>query len=202
MSPKSFRCAIGAACLASVAFASGAHGAMIFLSSQSSDETPASVLNAMFEFEVAGSTLSFTAHNQTAAPAAYKINQLYFNGGGEVTGLTPVTIPTGWSFHTNNAAAGFGVFDFALIGGVGNNPAQIQHGASVSFVFTIHGAGVAEDFMSSHSSIPPGNMPGIVAAKFVQGPGDDGAFGAHVPAPSGIVALLLGVAPALRRRRR
>lgn len=184
---------------ASSAFASTSAG--LFLSTHSSDETPASLLRAKFEFEVTGSTLTFTAFNLTEAPNTFNINELYFNFGGSVTGLSAVSIPTGWTFLTDQAADGFGRFDIALIDGVGQNPAQIAAGESVSFVFNILGSGVASDFISSLSSIPPGDRPAFAAAKFVGGPGDDSAFGAVIPAPGTAGVAILAAIGATRRRR-
>ncbi len=185
--------------LASSAFASTTAG--LFLSTHSSDETPASLLRAKFEFEVTGSTLTFTAFNLTESPDTFNINELYFNFGGSVTGLSAISIPTGWTFLTDQAADGFGRFDIALIDGVGQDPAQIVPGESVSFVFTILGSGVASDFVSTMSSVPPGDRPAFAAAKFVGGPGDDSAFGAVIPAPGSAGVALFAAISATRRRR-
>jgi hypothetical protein len=197
--------ALGAVCavVALGALAQPAQASMIMISTHSSDETPASVLDATMDFQVLGSTLTLTVTNDTTAPDEYLINQLYFNGTDNVSGLTPVATPEGWSYSTGEQADGFGTFDFALIDGVGGDSHAIAPGDSLTFTFTISGAGYTDiDFTSDFSTNT--NDPMVVAAKFIVGPGDDSAFGATnepvVPAAPG-VAIFLGLLATGRRRR-
>lgn len=169
------------------------------LSDRSSDSTPAELLDALFEFTVSDSNMTLEITNQTSEPNAYFINEAYFNATDDVESLTATLLPDDWSFATDESAAGFGTFDYALLGPVGNNENQIGPGETETFEFSFTGTGVtASDFTSEFSTIPPGNRPAFAAAKFVRGPGDDSAFGAVIPTPAstaiGVVAFgLLGV---------
>jgi hypothetical protein len=186
------------ACLALAGFGSRASGAMIMLSTASSDETPAVLLNMTLDFAVSGNTLTITATNDTMNPSQFKINELFFNGPEGVT-LAMDNKP-GWTLATNVVGNIFGTFDFALLDGQGNNPHQLFPGEVEVFTFTIlSGAPTDADFVTYFSTLPPGSLSAIAAAKFVGGPNDDSAYGAYIPAP-GAAGLLL--APlALRRRR-
>ncbi len=168
----------------------------VTLSEISSDETAASVLDARFRFEVTGSVLELTVFNDTSGVDSYKINRVYFNAvAGTVTGLALTSPPTGWTLGEQESADGFGTYDYALIDGVGTDPAQIAPGGSQKFVMDITGTGPfsASDFAFEQSSLPPGSIIGIVAAKFVQGPGDDSAFGTTpIPAPGAALLALIG----------
>ncbi len=168
----------------------------------------AEVLDATMDFDVdlLLNTLTLTVTNTTVAPDEFKINRIYFNGGGNVTGLTMNAFPGGWDFRKDTHANGFGIFDFALgsgnINGSGNS--LILPGESLEFVFDIQKSGpiLKADFINVFSMEPPGDTAMTHAAKFVQGPGDASGFGA-IPAPGSIV--LLGIAGAFltgRRRRR
>ena len=173
----------------------------------------ADVLDATMDFDVDTilNTLTLTVSNTTVLPETFQINRIYFNGGGNVTGLTIMNaFPPGWDFKTTAAelhADGFGIFDFALgagnINGSGNS--LIMPGDSLVFVFDIQKSGpiLKADFIFTLSAEPPGDTGMTHAAKFVRGSiGDASGFGA-VPAPGSIV--LLGIAGALltgRRRRR
>lgn len=173
---------------------------MITLSTHSSDETPAAVLNATMEFEVTGSTLTLTVTNNTTTPNAYRISELYFNGPAGLV-LSFSSMP-GWNYSTNGAADGFGVFDFVLTDGVGNNPHQVQpNGGTKVFTFTIiSGTATAADFTTKLSSIPPGMTPAIAAAFFRGGPGDDSGYGAFIPSPAAGALLLTPLLLGRRRR--
>lgn len=200
MLSQSVRVLCGAvACLGLAGMGSQANGAMIMLSTASSDETPAVLLNMTLDFAVSGNTLTITATNDTMNPSQFKINEIYFNGPAGVT-LAMDNKP-GWNLATNTVGNGFGTFGFALLDGQGNNPHQLFPGEVEVFTFTIlSGAPTDSDFVTYFSTIPPGEFPAIAAAKFVGGPGDDSAYGAYIPAP-GAAGLLL--APlAMRRRRR
>lgn len=168
----------------------------------------AEVLDATLDFDVdlILNTLTLTVSNTTVDPDLFQINRVYFNGGGNVTGLTMNAFPGGWDFRKDTHADGFGVFDFALgsgnINGSGNS--LILPGESLVFVFDIQKSGpiLKADFILTLSMEPPGDVAMTHAAKFVRGPGDASGFGA-VPAPGSLV--LLGIAGALltgRRRRR
>jgi len=186
-----------------LALATAAPASLITLSDASSEPgVDASLLSATMEFTVAGTTLTLTVTNNTSGANSFKMNELYFNAPDGVTlsfdGLA------GWNMATGVAVGMFGVFDFALLDGQGGSPNQITAGETVSFTFTIlTGAPTMNDFVSEFSTIPPGDMLAIVAAKFVQGPDDASAFGAAIPSP-GALALLAaaGLVSSGRRRRR
>ncbi len=190
------------ALLSALAVVNTASATLINLSDASSDETDAGLLSATMDFEVLGNVLTLTVTNNTADPTAYLINELYFNVPDGVI-LSFDGLP-GWSDATDVMANGFGIFDFALIDGVGGSPNQISAGETVEFTFTITmGSPDKEDFVTLFSD-PVGDGDGwIVAAKFVGGPGDDSAYGASIPTP-GVLALLgaAGLVGSRRRRRR
>ncbi len=191
-----------AAGFGALALATAAPASIITLSNASSDETDPGLLNATMEFTISGTTLTLTVTNNTSGANSYKMNELYFNAPDGVT-LAFDGLP-GWSYSNNVAAAGFGLFDFALLDGQGGSPNQITAGEIVSFTFTIlSGAPSMMDFVTEFSTNPPGDMPSIAAAKFVGGPGDDSAYGNAIPAP-GVLALLAvaGLVSGRRRRRR
>lgn len=91
----------------------------------------------------------------------------------------------------------FGQFEFQLgkNRGLPSGQVPIAPGDSEVFTFEITPAGapgtvVAEDFTSEVSSVPPGNTPSRAAAKFINGPNDDSAFGATQTDPaSGLLTL-------------
>ena len=177
-----------------------------FASNGGGNAPSADVLDATMDFEVDFllDTLTLTVRNTTVAPDQFKINRIYFNGGGNVTGLTMNAFPLGWAFEPDTHANGFGIFDFAL-GAEGLN--LILPGAIFEkvFVFNIQFSGpyAKADFINAFSMEPPGDVAMTHAAKFVQGPGDASGFGARIPAPGSL--LLLGIAGAFltgRRRRR
>jgi len=190
------------AMVGALAVVNTASATIINLSDASSDDTPFSLLTATMGFEVVGDMLTLTVTNTTADPNAYKINELYFNGPDGVTlsfaGLA------GWSDATNAMVGGFGTFDFALLDGQGGSPNQITAGETVVFMFTITAGTADKDGFVTALSEPTGGGTGwLVAAKFVEGPGDDSAFGAAIPTP-GVLALLgaAGLVGSRRRRRR
>ncbi len=180
--------------------ANAAGASIILLSTHSSDATDPALLSATLDFSVVGNMLTLTMTNDTLGENGFNINQLYFNGGGGVTGLALDSGPSGWGLEFDQHAAGFGTFGFALVGGVGRFGPTVAPGEMVTFIFTIAGAGTDVDFTTNFSTLPPGGMAAIAAGKFVMGPGDDSAYGAFVPAP-GVLAVL-GVAGLLGRRRR
>lgn len=190
--------------LALVFVAGAASATTINLSGVSSDATPASELDASFDFSVTGATLTLTVTN---TGSDFNINQIYFNGSDDVTSLSLTSAThsaqgdvTGiWApVEPGSSADGFGAFDFALTDGVGEtNVNIIEPGEDIVFVFAITGTGLTDaDFIV-------GNGSGyLAAAKFVNGPGDDSAFGT-VPEPGTLALLAFGAAGlALGRSRR
>jgi uncharacterized protein (TIGR03382 family) len=72
----------------------------------------------------------------------------------------------------------------------------------VVFVFSITGSGAAvADFTTALSTGNAGPNPAIAAAKFIDGPGGDKAYGAFVPGPGAAALALLALAGRSRRRR-
>ena len=180
----------------------------IDLSDLSNSEIPASVLGATLEFDVSGTTLTLTVTNGTTAPDAYAISAIYFNASSDVTGLSLESVggnacppcnnwqlktPTGPNGGANNVG-GFGVFDFAVIGGSGNAGPKIASGTSLAFVFTISGTGPFDMDDFDATSLPDGDNPPVrAAAKFVNGPEDASSFGGNVPGPPLLGAWLLAL---------
>ena len=170
-------------------------GALLRLSEFSSDHTPAEQLDATLEFTVTGSTLTLSVTNETAAPASFDISAVYFNGLSHIDDLSLTSAPDGWVIDLQEHADGFGVFDFGLLSELGNDPAEIGPGESVDFEFTVSGTApfFDTDFTRQLSSIPPGNRPSLAAIKFINGPGDDSAFGSVViPEPATLALLGIG----------
>ncbi len=180
--------------------ATGASASFIDLSTHSSDNTDPSRLSARLDFQVSGSTLTLSVTNGTSGSYEYTLNRLYFNvdPSSGVTGLELTRAPSGWDLVTDKKVAGFGYFDFGLIGGVGNDPWNILPGETVVFTFEILGSAAGKgDFIRGLST------KGFVAAsKFIRGPGDDSAFGAAIPAPGALALLGAGALLGCTRRRR
>jgi hypothetical protein len=197
--------------LAPLAVGCGTAGAAtITLSDLSSDGTPAGVLSATLEFTVSDSILTLNVTNDTSAPNEYIINQVYFNAGDTIEGLT-LTSNSDWSLLTDTAAGGFGVFDFFLDGGTGNDPNLIQPGGTQTFTFGIGGTGPFSDTdFVAYSTIPPGNTVAQAAAKFIGGPAgndpdeedEDSGFGAAVPIPGSVLLLGSGLIGLIFLRRK
>ncbi len=181
-------------------------GVALTLSDASSDETDAEMLDATLTFTVLDGTLTLTVRNDTAGADAFDISAVYFNVGADIADLSLVLGEPGWSLLRRQRADGFGRFDFALLSAHGNDPDEIAPGDSSSFIFDIEGAGPFHDldFTTDFSVIPPGSTPSIAAAKFVNGPGDDSAFGAVVAEPGTalLISIGLGVIGWRSRRRR
>jgi len=224
--------------VAAVLWTGPATAVTINLSQLSSDATPAALLAAHFDFAVAGDntakTLTITVTNDTTGVVdgmpddsnAYNINEMFFNASSEVGSLSVLSathsaagdVLAEWS-PLNTAVSGggvFGKFSYGLAAGGGQlEPSLIGPGESVLFVFDITAADLSlvdvSDFASVLSTNPPGSVPSLIQAKFVNGAGDDSAFGATqdeefppIPEPGSALLLgsgLLGLAFAGSRRR-
>jgi hypothetical protein len=175
----------------------------------SSDSTPAGDLNATLDFVVVGTTLTLTVTNDTAGLGDFNINDIYFNTTVDVTSLTLTSathsilgdVFVHWDpVMTNEMKDGFGIFDYSIQDGIGEtDPWLVTPGDSIVYELTIGGTG---PFDMSDFGVANGDGY-TLGAKFVNGPGDDSAFGANVPEPS--TALLVGLGSVmlagLRRRR-
>lgn len=158
---------------------------------------PASDLDATFEFSVndLGDELTLTVSNDTSAPAEYALNQIYFNFSSDVASIVGSSIPSGWTFATDDcppgsvttgvypcnnmggsdtAADGFGIFDASLKASeMMGAPDAIAAGDSLVFVFDLTGAGItASDFVGelSRDKNEGGAIFSFAAAKFIMGP--------------------------------
>ena len=182
-----------------------AQAALVYtFSDLSSDATPASDLDATLTFTVVsgGSAtfndlLTLTLDNQTTAPNAFNINEVYFNFTGDHSGFS---LESGIATlnHGPTPADGFGDFDIKLDGFT-----LVSGGASV-WTIDLGLTGVTESYFNDLSSIPPGDTQTLAALKFVQGPGDDSAFGAVVPVPAAVWLFgsgLLGLIGVARRKK-
>ena len=206
--------ALGGGILAilAVLVGSGAGATTVPCCDVSSDATPASQLDITFDFSVAGTTLTLTVTNNDGGGFGFNVNQIFFNGSGNVTSLsfTSAThnvagdVTAAWAPLENNSPVdGFGTFDFGLTDGTGElNPNIIMPGENIAFVFSVN-AGLADaDFIVGN------DMDYLVAAKFVNGPDDpedpgneDSAFGA-APEPGMLGLFALGLAGLLVVARR
>jgi hypothetical protein len=187
--------------------ATAASGSTITLSDFSNNETPASVLDATFDFSISGPTeLTLRVTNTTVAPDTYNINEIFFNADTNVSGLSLDSathsaeglVTLSWApVDIDSMIGGFGTFDFGLTNGVGEtDPSLIGPTEFIDFVFTISGTG---PFADTDFATP--NADGFTAAaKFVNGPGDNSAFGA-VPEPGAGLLLGLGLVALAARRR-
>jgi hypothetical protein len=199
---------LGAAAL-SLAFALPATATTIHVSDLSSDDTPASQLDANVSFDVVGTTLFIGVTNLTDDPAAFNISAIYFNSSDDIADLIfsdgPGSCPVGscrWDVFasSNDTKAGaFGTFDWAIISN--DKKGAIAPSDTAIFEFEISGSGPFDmsDFGTEFSTIPPGKFPSLVAVKFVQCSGsaciqnDDSAFGAAIPEPGTASLVLMGL---------
>ncbi len=201
-----------------------AQGVVIPLSSHSSNNVPASWLDASMDLSVANVgywelTLAVTNMTpETVDDTAFDMTELYFNTSATITSLTLNSVVGGstdkddWTLTLdmdNIKADGFGLFDISIIS---NNidSIWIEDQETVTFKITID-AGTPpysdSDFFTLSSQFDAHTLA-YGAAKFIHGdpPGtpeieDLSAYGAHVPEPATILMLGLGALALLRKRR-
>jgi len=193
------------------ACAHGASASIVTLSDFSSEPgIDPSVLSATLDFTVGpGNFLTLIGANSPSSPTPvdeFNINQIFFNASANVSNLAIDTFPAQWFLDTTGTMVReWGVFDFKVFHGHETGPPHhlILPGAFETFVFSFDGVGITEnDFVLELSDVSdnPDHMPMFAAAKFVQGPNNESAFGA-VPEP-GVLAMLAiaGLFGARRRR--
>ena len=187
-----------------------AQGATLTLSDVSSDETDPALLDATLEFTVVdATTVTLTVTNLTADPTAYTIDQIAFNTTDNITSITLTEIDgvtsTDWLLASNTVMDGFGVYDWSVTQDTGSITNNLQPGDSITFTFTVDGTDILDtNFTTELSAIPPGDIQAYASVKFVQGPGDDSAYGAVVPIPAAawlFGSALLGILGIGDRRR-
>lgn len=184
---------------------------MIVLSTEVSDGVaPPNVdfLDATLTFEVINGVLELTVANNTHLNEGneFSIDSIYFNAPDElddVDGLDLTRVDGGqfgqWNSGTMYSEDGYNVNSFARFDMQITNSGQhvIDPGETFIFTFAINGPGTYTG--ASFSSLLSINEPGeggdpmFAAAHFVQGPGDNSAYGAtNVPEPTTIALLALG----------
>lgn len=196
-------CALALSCVLS----SPADAAVVQLSTHATGSGDPAELLATLEFEVSGNTLLITVTNDTAEPSAYRISEVLFNATSELTSLTPLTLPDGWSFATNQNANSFGQFDFRVSSGTGQNAPTINPGETKQYSFTFTGTGVTQEtFLNEGSGSTRGGI--IVAARFIHVQGGGGnAYGGttqtpFIPEPGTAALLVIAYAISIKGRRR
>ena len=104
--------------ISALALSASAGATAIVLSDESSNGTPASLLDAMLDFEVRGEagsqTLKLTLTNDTGSPDTFDISEVLFNASNQVAGLLLASatlngttdVTTSWSLSTGGVFVG------------------------------------------------------------------------------------------------
>jgi hypothetical protein len=184
---------------------------MITFSGTSSDETPASVLDAMLHSDYLGNNqFRLMVMNQTTSPFLYTISDIYFNTTPNITSIALAQSYPGVTLLQNQSAGPYGLFEYQL--NLGSGPTSgIAPGMTGSYLLNVTGSNFnSSNLVTQLSTNPPGSSTATNALKFVSGPGGDSAWGTPggpnpVPEPTSMAltgAGLLGLAYAMRKYQR
>lgn len=197
--------------------ASSAQATTILLSTHSSEiSVDADLLDAELGFSIvmdawAGGvvnkdwTLTHSVENLTSAPAAFSIDQIYFNIDLasaliiDIAGSGLGNWSLAYDYDNLGGDGGFGKFDIRLA----STSEVIGSGETKTFEINIETTYEATltDASFVALSAPQGEQPlAYGVAKFKQGPEDASAYGANVPEPATMCLLALG-GLMLRKRR-
>lgn len=176
----------------------------VALSDMSSDQTPASLLNAVVKVEHSGTSLKVTISNNTGGglgAGSYNISEIWLNVTGEtISSVSPAGAGSGGTSTGFDlfapAPAAFGSFStgFRVHGSAPQNPDLIVAGEQNVMVLL----GCQDGDCSSAMLVNNANGKAVVG-KFINGGNaygdpDDSAFGASpVPEPATAVLLALGL---------
>jgi hypothetical protein len=183
--------------IAAFALGFGLDASALTLSNASSNDIPASVLDATLTFGVDGKkgeeTLTLVVSNDTDDDE-FDIDAIYFNSDDKITGLTLTDASSGsWTLTSSVDPANFGTFDWALT--ADNRGSVIGDADTVTFTFDVAvSVGLnANRFEDALSAAGDGETAAYAAASFVNGPRGAGAIGAATIMPEPATAVLLGL---------
>jgi hypothetical protein len=164
-------------------------------------DAPYTVFDTEVVWSYSSGVLTLQLLNETAPPDQYTLSDLCFNVSDDVTSIALLNNGglTGTSLATNSHGGPFGVFDYKLDLGQGNN--GVLGGNSATLTFLVSGSNLdSSDFFNGYSS---GNNSELATIHFTRGPNGDSTWatpGESVPEPAGVTLLGLGVVGFLIRR--
>jgi hypothetical protein len=157
----------------------------------------AASMDATVEFLASGNTLTINVLNTSSNPI--RMSEILFNSGNKNITLTSTPTHSGsgdplWELSSNAVSAGFGTFDYGLVGiKVGGGPnaefGEILAGGSAQFTFNVNGNGWDVDTFAGDLS----TGGAFVAARFHPNGGNSSAYGAAVPVPEPSTAALMAL---------
>jgi hypothetical protein len=201
----------------SIAFLStSVQGVVMPLSTHSSNNVPASWMDASMNLSVANVgywELTLAVSNLTpenAGDTAFDMSELYFNTIAPISSLTLNSVSVGnvsdWTLTLNMdniQCDGFGMFDISIITS-DITSIYIDEQETVTFKITIDGGTppYSDTDFYDLSFQNDNHILSYGAAKFIHGgPGDLSAYGGYVPEPATILMIGLGALALLRKRR-